>query len=184
MISKLIPFEKNSLSKLCPWPELITGTRRNNNVIITSKWRRDVVLTSWWRYFHVVCPLVWFVRTCCPHQIGTQSPRPHDVVMTLSIRQNDVATSFWRNNCVNITPCGRSVFSPTAWKRPLPVLSWFSSAVSLIMSSNGNISALLALCAGNSLVTGEFPAQRPVTRSFDVFFDPRLNKRLNEQSWD
>ena len=26
-------------------------------------------------------------------------------------------------------------------------------------------SALLAICAGNSLVTGEFPAQRPVTRS-------------------
>ena len=32
------------------------------------------------------------------------------------------------------------------------------------------ISALLAICAGNSLVTGEFPAQRPATRSFDVFF--------------
>ena len=39
-------------------------------------------------------------------------------------------------------------------------------------------SALLALCAGNSSVTGEFPAQRPVTRSFDVFFDLRLNKLL------
>ena len=44
-------------------------------------------------------------------------------------------------------------------------------------------SALLALCAGNSPVTGEFPAQRPVTRSFDVFFDPRLNKLLSKQSW-
>ena len=43
-------------------------------------------------------------------------------------------------------------------------------------------SALLALCAGNSPVTGEFPAQRPLTRSFDVFFDPRLNKRLSKQS--
>ena len=32
------------------------------------------------------------------------------------------------------------------------------------------ISALLALCAGNSQITGEFPSQRPVTRSFDVFF--------------
>ena len=39
-------------------------------------------------------------------------------------------------------------------------------------------SALLALCAGNSPVTGEFPTQRPVTRSFDVFFDLRLNKPL------
>ena len=38
-------------------------------------------------------------------------------------------------------------------------------------------SALLAICAGNSPVTGEFPSQRPVTWSFDVFFDLRLNKR-------
>ena len=30
-------------------------------------------------------------------------------------------------------------------------------------------SALLAICAGNSPVSGEFPAQRPVTRSFDTF---------------
>ena len=50
-------------------------------------------------------------------------------------------------------------------------------------SSNGNIFALLVLCAGNSPVTGEFPAQRPVTRSFDVFFNWRLNKRLSKQSW-
>ena len=38
-------------------------------------------------------------------------------------------------------------------------------------------SALLALCAGNSPVTGEFPSLRPVTRSFDFFFDLRLNNR-------
>ena len=44
-------------------------------------------------------------------------------------------------------------------------------------------SALLAICAGNSPVNGEFPTQRPVTRSFDVFFDLRLNKQLNKQSW-
>ena len=43
-------------------------------------------------------------------------------------------------------------------------------------------SALLAICAGNSPVTGEFPAQRPLTRSFDVFFGLRLNKRLSKQS--
>ena len=44
-------------------------------------------------------------------------------------------------------------------------------------------SALLTICAGYSPVTGEFPVQRPVTRSFDVFFDLRLNKRLSKQSW-
>ena len=44
-------------------------------------------------------------------------------------------------------------------------------------------SALLAICAGNSPVPGEFPAQRPVTRSFYVFFDLHSNKRLSEQWW-
>ena len=40
-------------------------------------------------------------------------------------------------------------------------------------------SALLAICAGNSPGT-----QRPVTQSFDVYFDLRPNKRLSKQSWD
>ena len=35
-------------------------------------------------------------------------------------------------------------------------------------------STLVAICAGNSPVTGEFPAQWLVTQSFDVFFDLRL----------
>ena len=34
-------------------------------------------------------------------------------------------------------------------------------------------SALLSICAGNSQVPGDFPAQRLVTRSFDDFFDLR-----------
>ena len=42
-------------------------------------------------------------------------------------------------------------------------------------------SALLAICAGNSPVTGEFLAQRPVTRSFDVFFDRRINGWVNNR---
>ena len=45
-------------------------------------------------------------------------------------------------------------------------------------------SALLAICAGNSPVPGEFPTQRPVTRSFDVFFGLRLNKRLSKNGED
>ena len=44
-------------------------------------------------------------------------------------------------------------------------------------------SVLLALCAMNSPVPGDFPAQRPVTLSFDVLCDLRLNKRLSKQSW-
>ena len=43
-------------------------------------------------------------------------------------------------------------------------------------------SAVLALCEGNSPVTGKFPTQRPVTRSFGVFFDLRLIKQLGKPS--
>ena len=57
---------------------------------------------------------------------------------------------------------------------PYPFLSWWRHQVE-------KISALLALRAGNSQVTGEFPSQRPVTRSFDVFFGLSLNKRLSKQ---
>ena len=44
-------------------------------------------------------------------------------------------------------------------------------------------SAVLALCARNSPVTGGFSSQRPVRRGFDISLDLRLNKRLSKQSW-
>ena len=63
--------------------------------------------------------------------------------------------------------CCESLLLPVAWWR----------------HQMETFSALLAICAGNSPVPGEFPTQRPVTRSFDVFFGLRLNKRLSKQSW-
>ena len=50
-------------------------------------------------------------------------------------------------------------------------------------SSNGNIFRVTVPLCGEFTGPGEFPAQRSVTRSFDVFFDLRLNKRLNKQPW-
>ena len=48
----------------------------------------------------------------------------------------------------------------------------------MITSSNGEtFPVLLALYEGNASVTDGFPSQSQVTRSFDVFFDLRLNKR-------
>ena len=44
-------------------------------------------------------------------------------------------------------------------------------------SSNGNIFRVTGPLCGEFTGPGEFPTQRPVTRSFDVFFDLRLNKR-------
>ena len=53
----------------------------------------------------------------------------------------------------------------------------------MMTSSNGNIFRETGPLCGEFTGPGEFPAQRPVTRSFDVFFDLRLNKRLSKQPW-
>ena len=56
-----------------------------------------------------------------------------------------------------------------------PILLWWSHQME-------TYTLLLALRAGNSPVTGGFPSQRPVTRTFDVFFDLCRNTRLSKQS--
>ena len=53
----------------------------------------------------------------------------------------------------------------------------------MMTSSNGNIFRVTGPLCGEFTGPGEFPPQRPVTRSFDVFFDLRLNKRLSKQPW-
>ena len=53
----------------------------------------------------------------------------------------------------------------------------------MMTSSNWNIFRVTGPLCGEFNGPGEFPPQRPVTRSFDVFFDLRLNKRLSKQPW-
>ena len=65
-----------------------------------------------------------------------------------------------------VTCHNESIFHNTWWRHQMETFS-----------------ALLAICVGNSPVPGEFPTQRPVTQSFDVFFALRLNKRLSKQWW-
>ena len=75
------------------------------------------------------------------------------------------------------------------WERSLPRakstllcclnITWWAMFTQLLAFTwwrhqRETFSALLALCAGNSLVTGKFPSQRPWTLSFDVFFDLHL----------
>ena len=84
--------------------------------------------------------------------------------------------SWWSATWYNTFSYG-SVATMSVWHilKP-PKYSWWRNQME-------TFSALLAICAGNSPVPGEFHAQRPVTRSFDVFFDLRLNKRLSKQWW-
>ena len=53
----------------------------------------------------------------------------------------------------------------------------------MMASSNGNIFRVTGPLCGEFTGPGEFPTQRPVTRSFDVLFDLPLNKRLSKQPW-
>ena len=55
--------------------------------------------------------------------------------------------------------------------------------ISMMTSSNGYIFRVTGPLCGEFTGSGEFPTQKPVTRSFDVFFGLRLNKRLSKQPW-
>ena len=77
---------------------------------------------------------------------------------------------------------------PTDRDRKTHPLDWVGAAEELnqkrmMTSSNGNIFRVTGPLCGEFTGTVEFPTQRPVTRSFDVFFDLRLNKRLSKQPW-
>ena len=61
--------------------------------------------------------------------------------------------------------------------------SHYGLQITMMTSSNGNIFRVTGPLCGEFTGPGEVPAQRPVTRSFDVFFHLRLNKRLSKQPW-
>ena len=64
----------------------------------------------------------------------------------------------------------------------LPLCLWVTNhTLRMMTSSNGNIFRVTGPLCGEFTGPGEFPTQRPVTWSFDVFFDLRLNKRLSKQ---
>ena len=83
---------------------------------------------------------------------------------------------------LSLSQCVKNCKLPSTSNMLYPITCWQGSihgkSYSWWRHQMQTFSALLAICAGNSPVTGEFTAQRPVKRSFDVFFGLRLNKRL------
>ena len=130
----------------------------------------------WWmgnRYWTL--PLRWLHNG----NDGVSNHQPQDCLLNRLFRRRSKKTSklrvtglcagnsqiFWQHRFFNMLEAKLKLIIPW-WRHQMETFS-----------------TLLAFCAGNSPVTGEFPAQRPVTRSFDVFFDLCLNKRLSKQSW-
>ena len=122
----------------------------------------------------ILVPFLWKCRTC---SVVTVDLRRHDgndlkwgIMFPWNILKKTVLQQIFGSNIVRPTRMylnSTSVFSQESWRR----------------HQMETFSALLAIYAGNSPVPDHVPAQRPVTWSFDVFFDLRLNKRLSKQSW-
>ena len=152
---------------------------------------------SWWR--HQMETFSALLAICAgnspvPGEFPTQRPVTRSFDVYFDLRPNKrlskqswgwwfeaLSCPLWRRRNVTkmhkIRPFGTSVnMKATTGELQKQRASWWRHQME-------TLSALLALCVGNSPVSGEFPSQRPVTRSSDVFFDVHLNKRLSKQSW-
>ena len=111
-----------------------------------------------------------------------------------NITVSQVSTNQHRSACQKSqrsTSCNM-VKSGLTWSRVFRRRGWLQSPASdgplciymwlMMTSSNGNIFRVTCHLCGGFTGPGEFPTQRPVTRSFDVYFDLRLYKRLCKQS--
>ena len=125
------------------------------NIRVGNKW----CISLWTENYLILCfaaltwPSSWEPMICIPEDLELQN------------------TMLW-------SACTGYV-EDTQWCRTLPphnMYIWWRHQMEMF-------SALLALCAGNSPVIGEFPPQRPVSWSFDAFFDLRLNKHSSKQLW-
>ena len=83
----------------------------------------------------------------------------------------------WLNHCRTLWLQYAFVWSPITRIPP----HFTQSSLIIMTSSNGNIFRVTGPLCGEFTGPGEFPTQRPVTRSFDVFFHLRLNKQLSKQ---
>ena len=146
----------------------ITKKTTNADKIFLMRWWKGIcfdtfvwIMMPWHRYtFRIIGPL-WGEGV---HQVLIDTPHSGSVMWSFDI------FFFWLTK--KLLKKSRLGWFGMAWRS----MSWWRHQME-------TFSASLAICAGNSPITGEFPAQRPVTRKFDVFFDLRLNERLSKQSW-
>ena len=115
-----------------------------------------------WSVSYELC--IRFTVPCCVYIIVPAESRAHSNVFQC------VSSLTWEHWCV--CPIGSSqwcwsITGDSEESKREPPNPWWRHQME-------TFSTLLAICAGNSSVIGEFPTQRPVTRSFDVLFELRL----------
>ena len=123
------------------------------------------LLTRFYDWFWARIGISWPINSS--HYVASMGHHPgrSDFAVILQITINDTLI-------VIVSLC-------VAYKAP-QCKSKTSHIASMMTSSDGTIFGVSDPLCGNSPVTGEFPSQRPVMRSFDVFCDLHLNKWLNK----
>ena len=134
-------------------------------------WRQSVVLKFPYVLFIAGNPSISRIQTLIKE--NTKAPR-HWPLCGENCHYADDKPH--RHRGLNIDVCQVKYIFSTVWWGQKHKKTWWRHQMETSF-------ALRAICAGNSPVPSEFPAQRPVTRSFDVFLDLRLNKRLSKLWW-
>ena len=142
---------------------------------MSSSYLAHITLTT------TVWPWVWSIYICFVdilHRFGKSKPinSAPNCALAIGHRSNRREICLGLFSDLNIGPLTHINDTYIGCGHRSPSITWWRHQME-------TFSALLAICVGNSPVSGEFPAQRPVTRSFDVFFDLCPNKRLSKQSW-
>ena len=133
-------------------------------------------LCAWWAFNLLNVIFLWWPTESITELNGWPEVWIRFIVTKVYVCLNDSRFDYHMVNFMVITyyKFTTPVFE-TIMRIDFSVIAWWRHQME-------TFSAVLALSARNSPVTGELPAQRPVTRSFDVFFHLCLNKRLSKQS--
>ena len=159
-------------------------------------WRHEYISSVWrfsFNHDHVISILNFPVNDLCHDSIGnklfgfvfSRSDEPI-VIGVCGMRSAD------QDHRIVSEPIASGSFLESGpgthglvWGNRRDMISLYRNFYNVFMmtSSNGSIIRVTGHLCGEFTGSGEFPAQRPVTRSFDIFFDLRLNKRLSKHSW-
>ena len=113
--------------------------------------------------------------------------RPVGAIYEILVKQNTTLTHDNRSNLDrierrwDISPVPSTIIMVTDGSYQICSEALVAKSIHLMTSSNGTIFRVTGSLCGEFAGPGEFPAQRPVAQSVDVFFDLRLDKRLSEQ---
>ena len=166
---------------ICEYGSLVIVHTMMTTIMATTYHSYPTVWVSCWTYGAVTT--AWRTADCIPQPYWW--PSFQDSTAGCWYERHDWRSSDDPLSSPTQWKCDCNVARMPVWKPPAEKYTCISTKIKSTRKTYlswwrhkmETFFVLLAICAGNSPVPGEFPAQRPVTRSFDVFFD--LHLRIN-----